>query len=249
MKGFITPAVIIAVGILMLTAVGGGFYVGQDNPEQPHKEYIASPNLGAFSDGFTSLQLSTTTPTADYILKTNGKDNIWIENTGGAGGGLHKDGGGFVYPQTGDYHSAPHYVATSTTATSTFAGDVSFDGDTGLFWSQGTKRLSIGDKESSFVINGATGLGSKITTHVAGVTDIFDITSHSHNDTALFGTAVGLFRSRGTEASPTIVQDDDTLSRIISYGYDGTDEATIRRYRHARTYGVCNNTRRFRDSF
>lgn len=41
---------------------------------------------------------------------------------GAGGSSLHVDGGGFVYPQTGDYHSAPKYVATSTTASSTFVG-------------------------------------------------------------------------------------------------------------------------------
>ncbi len=36
---------------------------------------------------------------------------------GSGGSSLHIDGGGYVYPQGGDYHSAPYYVATSTTAT------------------------------------------------------------------------------------------------------------------------------------
>ena len=45
-----------------------------------------------------------------------------VLNAAAGGSTFHVDGGGFVYPQTGDFHSAPHYVATSTTATSTFAG-------------------------------------------------------------------------------------------------------------------------------
>ena len=43
----------------------------------------------------------------------------WIA-CGGGGSTLHVDGTGFVYPQTGDYHSAPYYVGTTTG--STFVG-------------------------------------------------------------------------------------------------------------------------------
>lgn len=62
--------------------------------------------------------------------------------SGGVGGSsLHVDGGGFVYPQTGDYHAAPHYTATSTTATSTFASGAYFGTTTPQF----PEIIALGD--------------------------------------------------------------------------------------------------------
>ena len=40
--------------------------------------------VGGLADPFLSIQLSTTTATADFILSTNGKNNIWVANSGGA---------------------------------------------------------------------------------------------------------------------------------------------------------------------
>ena len=76
--------------------------------------------LGAFADTFLSILLADD-PDNGECLTTDGTDNVWSSSCGGGGSSLHVDGGGFVYPQTGDYHSAPYYVGTSSTA-STFAG-------------------------------------------------------------------------------------------------------------------------------
>lgn len=53
---------------------------------------------------------------AGQVLTVSAGFPTWATPAGGSS--LHVDGGGFVYPQTGDYHSAPRYVATSTTASS-----------------------------------------------------------------------------------------------------------------------------------
>ena len=46
----------------------------------------------------------------------------------GTGSTEHTDAGAYVYPNDGDYHSAPYYVATSTAATSSYAGNLLLTG-------------------------------------------------------------------------------------------------------------------------
>ena len=89
-----------------------------------------------------------------------------------------------------------------------------------------TTNLTVGgiDRNSSFVVNGSS-LDTIITTQAEGATDVIDIANARYSDSATRGTHLALFRSRGTEGSPTIVQDGDILSKIYSAGYDGTDYA------------------------
>jgi hypothetical protein len=188
--------------------------------------------------------------TPGYLL---GGTNLTINATGGGGADPEFDYGTNIFAQTSAATSsaleinstgtstfaggleawreiaAPYFTATSTTATSTFLGGVQFDGADGLFWEPNKNRLSIGDKDNTISLNGATALGITFSTHNVGVTDILDAVFHSHNNTALFGAALGQARSRGTEAVPTIVQSGDTLSRYVTYGYDGTDYAEAAR--------------------
>lgn len=59
-------------------------------------------------------------------------DGSWATPTGGGGGStLHVDGGTYVYPVNGLFHSAPKYVSTST-AESTFAGNIKISGPTAV---------------------------------------------------------------------------------------------------------------------
>lgn len=92
----------------------------------------------------------------------------------------------------------------------------------GLVYDAVNVRLSIGSDENTVVVNTTT-IGSKITTHTEGATDLLDISPHRHSDTAGFGAAMGFVRSRGSEGAETAVQDNDILARINFYGHDGTD--------------------------
>ena len=92
----------------------------------------------------------------------------------------------------------------------------------GLVYDETNVRLSIGSDENTVVVNTTT-IGSKITTHTEGATDLLDISPHRHSDTAAFGAAMGFTRSRGSEGSETAVVDNDFIMRINGYGHDGTD--------------------------
>ena len=84
-------------------------------------------------------------------------------------------------------------------------------------------RLSIGTTDNTISIAGATALGVNFTSETEGATDLVDFFTHRHSDTAAFGSHILTARSRGTHASPTVVQSGDKLSLISGLGFDGTD--------------------------
>ena len=66
----------------------------------------------------------------DYIIDFTGT-GLEVSNgvlSASGGGSLWVDGTGFLYPKDGDYAAAPYFTATSTSATSTFAGGITVDG-------------------------------------------------------------------------------------------------------------------------
>lgn len=104
----------------------------------------------------------------------------------------------------------------------------------------GLPKLTWNETFSSFrfnshVIIGATGEGthtingvnvvSGLEIHSEDGTDPGGLSVHRHtNSTQLGGHILGI-RSRGTHDTPTIVQDGNSLLRIMGVGYDGTDYA------------------------
>ncbi len=96
-----------------------------------------------FNDGATfggdvlllgSLSDSGASPgTPGYVLQSTGTGVEWVATSSlgldGGGGGSSKwtDGGAFIYPTDGEYISVPYIVSTST-ATSTFAGNIVMSG-------------------------------------------------------------------------------------------------------------------------
>lgn len=128
--------------------------------------------------------------------------------------------------ESGDYASTldigvantEYVTASSTTATSTFAGDLSFG--TGLYWDGSEERLSIGTSVNELTINGTT-KGSLLYTESQGGGNAYDIIFERHSNTA--SSVLTGVRSRGSHASPSIVQDGDNIFEIKGAGYDGTD--------------------------
>ncbi|MDB5188133.1 MAG: cell wall surface anchor family protein, partial [Candidatus Kaiserbacteria bacterium] len=97
--------------------------------------------------------------------------------------------------------TAANINATSTTATSTFAGYVNIGGT-------GSSILNINNTSAinPFEIHSANAQGLLL---------------YTHSDTGFRGAAISLFKSRGTQASPTAVQAGDIFSYFNSGGYDG----------------------------
>lgn len=82
-------------------------------------------------------------------------------------------------------------------------------------------RIAAGARPDTMVVNGST-----ITSQVEVNSDTQAIIeSHTHSATAGTSAVVYGARSRGTSASPTVVQNGDQLFGLYSVGFDGTDYA------------------------
>ena len=77
---------------------------------------------------------------------------------------------------------------------------------------------------TSYDINGATITSAAIVV-TEGVSDLGGFTSSRSGDAAAFGAHSIFLRSRNTQAAPAIVQDNDSIVRIVAAGFDGTDYA------------------------
>lgn len=96
---------------------------------------------------------------------------------------------------------------------------------TNLFFNRTDSRLGIGAvgaDETTLSIAGTT-LGSTLSVHSEGATDLAGLTIHRHSATGAFGAHIEGVRSRGTEAAETVVQSGDNLLRLYGAGFDGTD--------------------------
>jgi hypothetical protein len=117
MRGFTTFIVIFAITALATFATGMFIY---DHKAPKELDVGADPRI------FTSRQVGTS-PTADYILSTDGTNSIWIEDTGSSGGGLFEYDGDTdaITPIVAStsihaFVQADHFVASSTATSSTF---------------------------------------------------------------------------------------------------------------------------------
>lgn len=99
-----------------------------------------------------------------------------------------------------------------------------FGADSGLTFDKTNNILSV-NEAGPITVNGAA-----ITSHVRvagtdGLTDV-EIEAHRHSATASAGASILGVRSRGTETSPTAVNNGDRLLTITAAGFDGNDYAT-----------------------
>jgi hypothetical protein len=100
----------------------------------------------------------------------------------------------------------------------------SFGADAGFTYDKTDNILSI-NEASQIAVN-----GSAIDSHIRvagddGLTQV-EVEAHRHTTVANAGASILWARSRGTELSPTIVQDGDRIASMTGVGFDGTDYAT-----------------------
>jgi len=89
-----------------------------------------------------------------------------------------------------------------------------------LSWDSSTSRLQVGGGANTLTINGSTS-GSNLTVSSQGGSNTYEVGIHRHN--ASTNPGIYLARSRGSEASPSIVQSGDLLGVMDGLGFDGTD--------------------------
>lgn len=123
-------------------------------------------------------------------------------------------------------------LASTLTLTGFTTGSVLFIGaaaavsqdNANLFWDDSNNRLSVGSTENSITISGG-GEGIRLALHMDDPGDEYVFGLHQHNSSAGLGAHAIFARSRGTEASETVVSSGDTIGEIQFAGHDGTDYA------------------------
>jgi hypothetical protein len=96
--------------------------------------------------------------------------------------------------------------------------------NTNFFWDDTNNRFGIGGGAADNTISlGGSSYGMLFHASAEGGTDLAEFGLHRHSATAGFGPFLVGVRSRGTEASETVVSSGDTLFRLIGTGHDGTD--------------------------
>ena len=91
--------------------------------------------------------------------------------------------------------------------------------DTGNLLTQGT--LGINDASLNITV-AAVSIDSLFATESEDASEL-DALFQRHNSTGTVTPKIAFARSRGTEASPTVLFDNDIVGAIDFYGYDGTD--------------------------
>lgn len=86
--------------------------------------------------------------------------------------------------------------------------------------------LTVGNttQDTTFTVNGVS-TTAIISMQTTDNSDLDGFVTHRHTATAGYGGHTLALRSRGTHASPTVVQDNDVLSINAVAGFDGTDYA------------------------
>lgn len=85
-------------------------------------------------------------------------------------------------------------------------------------------HLTVGqDVAITTIPFGGGTLGVKVLVDSEGASDLGGLVENRHTNTAAFGANMVLSRTRGTHASPTVVQTGDNVGRLAGLAYDGTE--------------------------
>lgn len=103
----------------------------------------------------------------------------------------------------------------------------SLAGDSGLTFNKTSNSLTVLGTLNAGISDPMTVNGVSVNANLQANSDtIASIESHTHSPTAGVGSYFYGARSRGTTASPTVVQNGDVIGGMYFVGYDGTDYAT-----------------------
>ena len=114
---------------------------------------------------------------------------------------------------------------TGTTVTGTTVTGTNVSGTNGTFDEaivNDGMTVGNGGINRSVTINGAA-IEALVAAHTEGASDLAGVLEARYSDTASLGSHLILLRSRGTEATPTVVQSGDVIGSICFGGYNGTD--------------------------
>lgn len=174
-----------------------------------------------------SINASDATSLSGVVPLINGGTNAALSAVSGAV--IYSDAGAMAMSASGATGQA--LISGGFGAPTWFnplAGSVLFSGANGelsqdstrLFWDDTNKRFRVGTGTDSFTVAGST-KGSSLSVSTQGGSNEYDVSFHRHSASTY--PDLYLIRSRGSEASPSVVQSGDTLGKLNMVGFDGTD--------------------------
>lgn len=225
MKKFILFLTIFAYSVLTESADRNSkydrFYSGLGTLALPALSFNTDKDTGIYSSGANTLKLVTG---GALGLTVDSSQNVTIPgdltvSTNGIFDGAFT----LTTPDGFDLNPGSDIDTDILTIGVTGAPKLQWDESSDAF--RFTHNLILGaDGDGVHTINGSS-VTSGLEIHSEGGTDPDGVSVHRHTaSTQLGGHFLGL-RSRGTHASPTIVQSGDSLARFMGTGFDGTDYA------------------------
>jgi hypothetical protein len=115
--------------------------------------------------------------------------------------------------------TGPYFTATSTTATSTFAGGFTAANNGFSILQNGNVGIGTAVPTAALMLVGDTNVARSIEVHNEYAVGLW---MYTHSDQWFRGPSVALFKSRGTQANPTAVQAGDILGYYQFWGHNGT---------------------------
>jgi hypothetical protein len=235
------PAVANLVHELSTTTGTGNLTLANVNGKQSFNDAFSTGGTDAF-DYFISSQSAAewergtghlsdaTTLVRDTVLESTNSDAAVnfsagtkdVTNDVPAGDQLVKSGISGGQTITGGTDSGDD-LSLSSTSNATKGTIRLGDATVGVFYDEVNGRLTIGDAGNTLTINGVA-LGVDFGIHNDDNTDVCSVVFR-YSDIAGFPACILGARSRGSIASPAIVQDDDALTLLSAFGFDGTDYA------------------------
>lgn len=191
----------------ILGARGGASSPETEFPDNTFNIFDATDNTKVFE--FQADQITTGNT---RTLTVPDGDGTLLLSEGLAGGqtfnGDTASGGDLILHSTSD-----------PTKGNVFIGDAD-----GFNYDEENVRLSIGGSGQTLTVGGTT-FNARMSTHLADAT-VANYRAGGHSNTSAIAPNMYFNRSRGTEATPTVVVDGNRLGIIQFGGFDGTDYET-----------------------
>lgn len=190
-----------ATDVLTLTSSDGSILITGNSATDTIDLTVVGGAAGGDVDGPASA-------TDNAIARFDGTTGKLIQNSGA------------TLSDLGVLSTANVTITSLTSGSILFAGsggDVSED-NTNLFWDNSNDRLAVGQNSTNVRVNSNV-LNVKFTVDSSGGTDTISANFHKHATTT--ESFVYLMRSRGTNASPTVVQSSDIIGTIAASAYTG----------------------------
>lgn len=216
--------------------INGDLTVNGDQTTINSTTHVIADNKIVINDGETGAGVVTLGTKAGLIVDRGSEPDVeWCwDETRDIWTSFGTLLGDFADPTLGihvgdrDYNDARYLQNVVEDSSPQLGGNLDINGwdvtdGTDFKWDSANSRLSVGTGENTATVNGTT-RGITINAH-SGSGNLINLASHRHSNNAVVSPFFFGGRTRGTEASPLIVTNDDDIYNFVFAGWDGTDYA------------------------